>query len=136
MFCLDTNAVIAAIGKRPDSVDARLQNEFSRGAHVIVPAIVVHELLFGIAKSTRRAENKRLLDHFLAAPVDTPAFDTEDADHAADIRAWLESRGTPIGPYDNLIAAQARRRGATLVTANVREFRRVPRLSVEDWAKA
>ncbi len=135
IFCLDTNAIIAAIGKRPESVDARLQDELSRGTRIIVPAIVVHELLFGIAKSARRAENKRLLDQFLAAPVETPAFDTEDGGHAADIRAWLESRGTPIGPYDNLIAAQARRRGATLVTANVKEFRRVPRLSVEDWAR-
>jgi tRNA(fMet)-specific endonuclease VapC len=135
MFCLDTNAVIAAIGKRPASVDARLQGEFSRGTHILVPAIVLHELLFGIAKSTRRAENKRLLDQFLAAPLDMPAFDTDDAGDAAEIRAWLQSKGTPIGPYDVLIAAQARRRGATLVTANVGEFRRVPRLSVEDWAK-
>jgi tRNA(fMet)-specific endonuclease VapC len=135
MFCLDTNAVIAAIGKRPGSVDARLQSEFSRGTRIIVPAIVLHELLFGVAKSARRAENKRLLDQFLAAPVDMPAFDADDAGDAAEIRTWLQSKGTPIGPYDVLIAAQARRRGATLVTGNVREFRRVPRLSVEDWAK-
>ena len=45
----------------------------------------------------------------------------------------LESKGTPIGPYDCLIAAQARRRGATLVTANGREFTRVPGLMVTDW---
>jgi tRNA(fMet)-specific endonuclease VapC len=135
MFCLDTNAVIAAIGKRPGTVDNRLQNEFGRGTSIIVPVIVLHELLFGVAKSTRRTENKRMLDQFLAAPFDVPDFDAEDADDAAEIRAYLQSKGTPIGPYDVLIAAQARRRGATLVTANVREFRRVPRLSVEDWAK-
>ena len=51
-----------------------------------------------------------------------------------EIRAFLEARGQPIGPCDTLIAAQARRRGATLVTLNTREFARVPRLSVEDWA--
>src|SRR3954466_786481 len=124
MFCLDTNVVIAAIGKRPDAVDTRLQNELRRGTRVIVPAVVLHELLFGVAKSTRRADNRRMLDQFLAAPIDTPAFDADDASDAADIRAWLQSKGTPIGPYDVLIAAQARRRGATLVTANVREFRR------------
>jgi tRNA(fMet)-specific endonuclease VapC len=75
------------------------------------------------------------LEAFLSAPVETPAFDREDAEHAADIRSFLKRQGTPIGPYDILIAGQARRRGAILVTANVREFRRVPRLAVEDWTK-
>jgi tRNA(fMet)-specific endonuclease VapC len=72
---------------------------------------------------------------FLSTSIETPTFDEEDATEAADVRLSLQSRGTPIGPYDILIAAQARRRGATLVTSNVREFRRVPRLSVEDWAR-
>jgi len=134
MFCLDTNAVIAAIGKRPETVEARLRNEVGRGTRIVVPAIVLHELLFGVAKSVRRAEDKRLLDQFLVIS-EMPDFDAKDAEEAADISAWLQSKGTPIGPYDVLIAAQARRRGATLVTANVREFRRVPRLSVEDWAR-
>jgi hypothetical protein len=53
--------------------------------------------------------------------------------HAGDIRAVLERQGMPIGPYDCLIAAQARCRGATLVTANGREFDRVPGLLVADW---
>ena len=61
-------------------------------------------------------------------------FEPEDAAHAGDIRAELEKAGTPIGHYDYLIAAQARRRGATLVTANVREFARVPGLLLADWA--
>jgi tRNA(fMet)-specific endonuclease VapC len=54
--------------------------------------------------------------------------------HAGEIRAHLESAGTPIGHYDYLIAAQARRHGATLVTLNTREFARVPGLIVVDWA--
>ena len=64
---------------------------------------------------------------------DQPCFDIDDAREAGEIRALLEARGQPIGPCDTLIAAQARRRGATLVTLNVREFERVPSLSVEDW---
>ena len=52
---------------------------------------------------------------------------------AADIRASLEALGTPIGPYDVLIAAQARRRNAALVTLNRREFERVPGLIVTNW---
>jgi tRNA(fMet)-specific endonuclease VapC len=67
--------------------------------------------------------------------VEVLPFDSEDAVEASDIRAALESKGTPIGPYDLLIAAQARRRGATLVTLNRREFAHVPGLSVTDWAE-
>jgi tRNA(fMet)-specific endonuclease VapC len=64
----------------------------------------------------------------------TLPFEAEDVAHAGDIRAHPESKGTPIGPYDYLIAAQARRRSAALVTLNVREFSRVPGLIVTDWA--
>jgi tRNA(fMet)-specific endonuclease VapC len=92
------------------------------------------ELEYGCAKSERREQSRRALEIFLSAGFDQPAFDLEDARAAGEIRAWLETRGQPIGPCDTLIAAQARRRGATLVTLNVREFERVPGLSVEDWA--
>jgi tRNA(fMet)-specific endonuclease VapC len=60
-------------------------------------------------------------------------FDEEDARHAGEIRAQLASKGTPIGPFDVLIAGQARARELTLVTHNTSEFRRVPGLKVEDW---
>ena len=60
-------------------------------------------------------------------------FEAEDAVEAADIRAHLKRPGLPIRPYDVLIAAQARSRGATLVTANTREFDCVPGLIVVDW---
>ena len=71
---------------------------------------------------------------FLSGPIEVLPFETTDADEAGDIRAALERAGTPIGPYDVLVAAQARRRDALLVTANEREFARVPRLKFEDWA--
>ena len=61
-------------------------------------------------------------------------FEAADAREAADIRAHLKRTATPIGPFDVLIAAQARRAGTTLVTANTREFERVPELIVTDWA--
>jgi tRNA(fMet)-specific endonuclease VapC len=134
MLCLDTNVVIGIMSGRSASSIARLRQEIGRGERILVPTIVVHELRFGIARSARRASNEQALESFLA-PHDTPSFDMDDAAEAADIRAHLQRRGTPIGPYDILIAAQARRRGAILVTGNVREFRRVPRLAVEDWTK-
>jgi tRNA(fMet)-specific endonuclease VapC len=134
MLCLDTNVAIGVMSGRSASSIDRLREEVGRGTRILIPTIVVHELRFGIARSARRAANEQALASFLA-PYDTPSFDMEDADEAADIRVHLQRRGTPIGPYDILIAAQARRRGAILVTANIREFRRVPRLAVEDWTR-
>ena len=66
-------------------------------------------------------------------PIEILAFEPADVEEAGYIRAALERAGTPIGPYDLLVAAQARRRDALLVTANEREFARVPRLKFEDW---
>lgn len=86
------------------------------------------------AGSDRRAEAERLLAAFIGQGIAVLPFEIEDAEHADDIRAALERAGRPIGYYDYLIAAQARRRGATLVTANCREFERVPGLMVTDWA--
>ena len=63
-------------------------------------------------------------------------FDQEDARQAGEIRAHLASKETPIGPYDVLIAGQAKARKLTLVTHNATEFRRVPNLKVEDWKGA
>ena len=104
------------------------------GIPAALPVVVLFEMRYGFAKSDRRSHSEQLLERFLSLGIDVLPFETEDAAHAGDIRAHLERRGTPIGHYDYLIAAQARRRGATLVTANVREFERVPGLLVADWA--
>jgi len=61
-------------------------------------------------------------------------FDTAAAEVAGQVGAWLSSQGTPIGPYDSLIAAHAQALGITLVTNNTREFERVPGLRLENWA--
>ena len=135
MFCFDTNAVIAAIKGTPLSLLRRFDQEVVNGT-VALSSIVLFEMRYGIAKSARRQANaERFLD-FLQSPVTILPFDLEDAEEAGGLRALLERAGTPIGPYDILIAAQARRRGAVLVTANTREFSRVPGLKLEDWANA
>jgi PIN domain len=97
-------------------------------------------------RSLRSLDQSRVLrasESFTSACqcIRTPGFtgitiesDSEDAEEAGDIRAALERAGTPIGPHDILIAAQARRRSAVLITANEREFVRVPGLKTEDWA--
>jgi len=134
MICLDTNVVIGVINRRNPILRARLGEQIRAGASIILPVIALFEMRCGAAKSARRAASDRLLDEFLASGIEVAPFDSEDARHAGEIRAHLEGLGQPIGYYDYLIAAQARRRGAVLVTSNRREFERVPGLIVTDWA--
>jgi tRNA(fMet)-specific endonuclease VapC len=136
-YLLDTNAVIALLRDEPAIFRKRLRRAVSRGAAIAVSSIVLYELWYGVARSARRRENAERLRVFLSGGIEVSAFDEEDAKTAGDLRATLEGAGTPIGPYDLLIAAQALRTGATLVTANVAEFTRVPDLQWQDWtAKA
>jgi tRNA(fMet)-specific endonuclease VapC len=132
---LDTNAAIALLNDRQPAVRTRFDE--ARAAHtpLALSIVVYHELMYGAAASERRRENEHKIALFVAAGrLDVPAFEQGDAQDAADIRAHLRRLGAPIGPYDVLIAGQARRAGATLVTANSREFERVPGLTVSDWA--
>lgn len=134
MIALDTNAVIAVLRDRPSPVRERLAAALRRGVPVALPVIVLFELRYGIARSTRRTEAEASLDIFLTLPVAIWPFDPSDAIEAGQIRADLERLGQPIGQYDLMIAAQARRRAASLVTANRREFDRVQGLQVLDWS--
>lgn len=133
MICLDTNAVIGFLKGTPRSLVDRFAQEILH-ANVSVSVVTLYELHYGVAKSARRTENMDRLLVFLQLPIVILSFEPEDAEEAGVIRAALERAGTPIGPYDLLIAAQARRRGTVLVTANVTEFSRVPRLKIENWA--
>ena len=134
MICLDTNAVIAAVNQRRPSVRRRLEQALVDRVTVGIPTVVLYEMWYGIRKSMRPQANMEVLANFLALDVTLWPFEPEDAEEAGDIRAALERAGTPIGPYDILIAAQARRRSAVLITANESEFARVPGLKTEDWA--
>ena len=135
MICLDTNAVIVSVNDPKSRVRARFDQTARSGMPLAVSSIVLFELWYGIAKSRHRQYNIETLTGFLAGPIQVLSFDADDAREAGDIRAALARTGTPIGPYDILIAAQARRRGAVLVTTNTGEFARVPGLRIEDWAR-
>ena len=133
MICLDTNAVIEVINQRTPQVRTRLESALADGVTIGISAIVLYELWYGVRKSSRPEANARQLGIFLTLDLEQWAFEPEDAEEAGDIRANLERAGTPIGAYDVLIAAQARRRKATLVTANTGEFERVLGLTTENW---
>ena len=133
-YLLDTNACIALINARPKAVRRRFQRAIAKEATILVSSVVVFELWYGVAKSERKEANTQRLEVFLAGPLEWTLFDQEDAREAGLVRANLEIAGKPIGAYDVLIAGQARRRGATLVTSNVGEFERVGGLKWEDWA--
>lgn len=133
-WLLDTNACIALINGRPASVRDRYRAEVVDGELVLTSVVTVFELWYGVAKSRQRDLNAQRLAAFLSGPVEVIDLDADDAKIAGEIRSELEGRGTPIGPYDLLIAAQAVQRRATLVTANTSEFSRVTELHWEDWA--
>lgn len=133
MLCLDTNIVSNAINRRRPELANRISAELRAGTPMAIPSIVRFELEHWIAKGGRAERNRAILNQLLAQGFTELPFDAEDALEAGRIRADLEKRGTPIGPYDVLIAAQVRRRSAILVTLNLREFQRVPGLMVTDW---
>ncbi|THK36492.1 type II toxin-antitoxin system VapC family toxin [Ensifer sp. MPMI2T] len=128
---LDTNAVIALIGGKSDTLVSRVLQ--SPPGSIGLPSVVAYELYFGAQKSAKVQHNLETL-RLLMADFPILDFDQNDAFVAAEIRAALAAKGTPIGPYDVLIAGQAKARGLILVTNNVGEFNRVENLRVEDWS--
>jgi tRNA(fMet)-specific endonuclease VapC len=133
-YLLDTNACIALINGTEASVRRRFQRAVARESVILLSSVVAFELWYGVAKSRRKDHNTTRLEAFFAGPLEWTLFDEDDARAAGTVRAGLEAVGQPIGAYDVLLAGQARRRGATLVTSNAKEFARVPGLKCEDWA--
>lgn len=133
-YLLDTNACIALINGTPKDVRRRFQRAVARESVILLSSIVAFELWYGVAKSQRKESNSQRLEVFFAGPLTWTLFDDEDVRAAGTVRAEREAAGNPIGAYDVLLAGQARRRGATLVTSNVGEFQRVVGLKWEDWA--
>src|SRR5262245_51119214 len=101
-YLLDTNAVIGLLNDSNSKLAQRARQE--KPADMAIPAVVAHELFYGAFKSQRAAHNVALVDALQFAVIE---FDKEDARQAGEVRALLAAKGTPIGPYDVLIAAQA-----------------------------
>lgn len=130
IYLLDTNICIYIIKKRPSEVFERFNN--LRPGDVGISTITLAELQYGAEKSSYPVKNKAALAKFLI-PLEIIDFDYWSAIDYGKIRSDLERKGTPIGPLDLLIAAQAVHMGVILVTNNVREFNRIDGLSIENW---
>jgi tRNA(fMet)-specific endonuclease VapC len=127
-YLLDTNAVIAMLNDAHGRVAERARGESP--ADIGVSTIIIHELYYGAFCSMRASQNVMLVDALRFAML---PFEKEDARAAGQVRSHLRGKGTPIGPYDVLIAGQAVARKLILITHNRREFSRVPGLMTEDW---
>lgn len=129
-YMLDTNICIFTVKNPP----AHMREVFNRHhGQMCISAVSLMELFYGAEKSVSPERNLAVIEGF-AARLDVLPYDEIAASHTGQLRAELAKCGTPIGPYDQMIAGHARSRGLIVVTNNRREFDRVPGLRVEDWA--
>ena len=129
-YMLDTSICIELLRGRAPRVFDRLRR--CREDEVAVSAVTLAELQYGAARSARPEKHAVLVAEF-CAPLAILPFDGLAAETYGTVRAVLERAGTPIGPLDTLIAAHALSLGLTVVTSNLREFRRVAGLNLENW---
>ena len=132
MILLDTNTCIDIINNRPPNVLERFRKY--KAGEVGISSIAASELAYGVAKSGS-VRNRKALEMFLA-PLKVLPFDSQCLWFYADLRASLEKQGLTIGAMDTLIAAHALSIDGTLVTNNLKEFARVPKLKLENWFEA
>ena len=128
-YMLDTNICIFTIKNKPQLV----REAFNRHhGQLAISTVTLMELIYGAEKSGNPQRNLTVVEGFVAR-LEVLDYDDHAAEHSGQLRAELAKAGTPIGPYDQLIAGHARALGLILVTNNLREFQRVPGLRVEDW---
>ena len=132
-LCLDSNVFIDLLRRRKPHYRQRLTEAGSAGVSLHLSVLVLHELALGARRSGRPEHHMEQIAE-LTSGMSVHDWTADDAFEAAHVRAELGGGGFPIGRVDTLLAGQARNRGWTIVTANVREFARVPGLHVVDWS--
>lgn len=130
-YMLDTNICIYAIKNDPKSVLNNLEKH--NPSDICISSITYAELMYGVEKSANKDKN-RLALMLLLSNIEIMEFDQKASESYGTIRAFLESKGTVIRPYDMLIAGHALSLNCTLVTNNTKEFKRIKSLSIENWA--
>lgn len=129
-YLVDTNILIFLCNSKSKLLEHRFTTH--RPEEFLVSSITVGELIYGVNKSRHRSRNLQAILKILS-PFKIIDFDSSDGWSYGEIRADLEEKGTIIGGNDLMIAAQAKRRGLTVITNNTKEYKRVMGLSVEDW---
>jgi tRNA(fMet)-specific endonuclease VapC len=129
-FILDTNTCIYIIKQKPPKVLKHFK-AYSVG-EIGISSITLSELRFGVEKSQHIQKNDEALDDFIL-PLEIADFDEKAAKVYGKVRAALEKAGNLIGSMDLLIGAHALSIGATLVTNNIKEFKRIKELKLIDW---
>lgn len=127
---LDTNICIYLIKQQPPSILERFLSH--PVGDIGISSVTATELAYGVSKSRQVAKNRHVLEQFLA-PLEVAVFDQVAAWAYGRVQEQLEAKGTPIGSMDMLIAAHALSLGVRLVSNNLKEFRRVPGLRLENW---
>lgn len=130
-FMLDTDVIIRLRQRRSPALTARFLA--TPVGEAVMSVVTYGELRNGAERSPDRAARLAVLDG-MRALVPVREIPVEAGAAYGEIRSFLERRGEVIGANDLWIAAHARAAGLTLVTGNEGEFRRVPGLSVENWA--
>ncbi len=131
-FMLDTNICIYLIKRKSQRIIEHLKKHTA--GEIGISSITLAELQYGVAKSQHKKQNRIALEGFVM-PLEIASFDEKAAEIYGKIRTNLEKAGTPIGSLDILIGAQALSLDVTLVTNNVKEFKRIKNLKVVDWTK-
>lgn len=129
-YMLDTNIVIYTIKNRPPAVRELFKQH---DGQMCISTITLGELIYGAEKSAQPEKNLEVIESMVAR-LDVLPFANQDAAHFGQVKAELAAKGTPIGPYDTMIAGHARSQGMILVTNNTKEFERVSGLRLENWA--
>jgi tRNA(fMet)-specific endonuclease VapC len=132
MYYLDTNTCIYFLKGKFPSILEELKRKSPK--EVKIASLVAAELLYGVEKSARNKENAIIYREFLR-PFEIVPFDDRSAIEYAKLRFVLEKKGRSIGPNDLIIAATVLARKGTLVTHNIKEFKQVPGLALEDWVR-
>ena len=128
-YLLDTNIVIYVLKRRPKEVLDIFNANASRMA---ISSITLSELMYGAEKSLNTDKNLEAVEEFVSH-LEVLPYDAKASQHYGQIKAALEKKGQIIGENDIHIAAHAISHGLILVTNNLREFKRVPNLSLENW---
>ena len=131
-YLLDTNSCIKYLNGTSENIKRRLESK--QPQNIVVCSIVKAELFYGAQKSAKHVENLKKVHKFIDRFISLP-FDDKASEKYGEIRSNLEKAGIPIGPNDLFIASIAVANNVTLVTHNIREFKRVKELKAEDWEK-